>query len=659
MNPVDTPAQPQAPSVQLVSLPWTSLTEPSLGLGILKALLDDAAIPSRVWHLNLFLLEHLRSHTYYALANVYALNDFLFSGVLAPEVSRHQMRWLRQKCDEMLSYGLIDARAWGGSDGVVEELLRLRRETLPAWLAHWADQIVATRPTLVGLTCMFDQTIAALALSRLIKERAPQTLVALGGYAVRSPTGPALMRSFPWVDAICVGEGEEVIVALARASCGALPLAEVPGIFCRTDATHIKETHHPLPVDLNKVPIPNYDDFFADLQRLKIDHQIEVEPDRLPIENSRGCWWGQKHHCIFCGIHDDDMSFRARDADKVIQAMDVLSARHGISAFRFSDYILAHRYFTTLLPALAQAGRPYRITSEIKANLNAHRFALLAAAGFEELQPGIESFSTSVHRKMEKGVNTMQCIHTLLMGKRHGIAIRYNILYGFPNESVNEVDGMLALMPRLAHLDPPSSRVPVQITRYAPLQTAPERFGIARSQHEASYELIFSEAYLETVGFDLDDFCYYYERPFENAPVLRTRYAQVDRLVDEWKQLHSEREVDLAFEGVDGRVHLTDSRTLPHHHITLDAAQSDLYLALQEPTSLNDLRQRFMQEMPDGALDQALEWFDTAGLVYRENDLVLALGLPVDPLRAPAHYEKAPYTQDASAGTATFANAAA
>lgn len=95
------------PSVILVSLPWTTLTEPSLGLGLLKAILSREDIPCRVMHLNLFLLRHLHASTYFALSNVYALNDFLFSHILAPEVTHKQHQLLRQKVRELLDRGRV------------------------------------------------------------------------------------------------------------------------------------------------------------------------------------------------------------------------------------------------------------------------------------------------------------------------------------------------------------------------------------------------------------------------------------------------------------------------------------------------------------------------------------------------------------------------
>ncbi len=507
------------PSVLLVSLPWTSLTEPSLGLGILKAVLEQQKIPCKVMHLNLFLLEHLKANTYYALANVFALNDFLFSGVLDAAISNKQKQWLWLKTRELLSFNQINEKEYGGIDGVVEKLLWLRQDVFPKWLNKWADEIAASNATLVGFTCMFDQTIASLSLANLIKQRAPDKMIALGGYAVRSPTGEAILKSFPCIDTVCDGEGEEVITKLAKASSGEIPLSCVPNILFRTDANKINFTMKATSVNLNDIPVPNYEDFFVDKERLLRDYQIDIKVDRLPLENSRGCWWGQTKHCVFCGINDEDLRYRHKNSDKVIHDMDSLKKLYGFNSFRFSDYILPHQYFKTLLPELVQKGRPYRIISEMKSNINKEQFALLTGAGFDEVQPGIESFSSNVLRKMDKGVTAVQNVYTLLLGKYHGVAVRYNILYGLPDDDPDEINAMIELIPRLFHLDPPSTRLQIQITRFAPLQTNPERFGISCASYEPSYDIIFSAAFLTKTNFDLNDYCYYFERTYENSPV--------------------------------------------------------------------------------------------------------------------------------------------
>lgn len=616
-----------SPSVVLVSMPWTSLTEPSLGLGILRAILDQEGIQCRILHLNIFLLEHLRSNSYYALANVYALNDFLFSGVLDPEVSTKQQQWLRLKTDAMLTYELIDEKQYGGLDGVVHELLRLRQEVIPEWLNRWADQIANSNTTLIGLTCLFDQTIASIALAHLVKQRAPEKLIALGGYAVRSPTSEALLRSFNCIDVVCVGEGEPVMGPLARASAGQLQLSEVPSIIYRGEDGEIVTTAMAPAVDMNTCPAPNYDDFFADLRLLSDQHKVDIEVGRVPIENSRGCWWGQKKHCVFCGIHDNDLVYRSRDGERVLEVMDNLAERYGSRSFQFSDYILPNQYFKTLLPKLVERGSPYSIFAEIKANQNGERISLLAKAGVDEVQPGIESFSSDVLRKMDKGVTGVQNVHTLLLGKRHGIQVRWNILYGLPNDDPVEIATMLRALPLLFHLDTPATRVQIQVTRYAPLQADPARFGSPVATYEPSYDLIFSQRFLAESGFDLNDFCYYFDIPFENAPLLHRLYTEIDRTVDAWKQAQRQREVSLWYQEITEGLEIFDSRSEPPVISRLTTTESTIYHHMAEPISIETLRQR-CHEISVDDFEHAWKRLEKLGLFFQDGEKVIGLALP-------------------------------
>jgi ribosomal peptide maturation radical SAM protein 1 len=618
----------RAPSVVLVSLPWTNLNQPSLGLGILHALLTQEGVACRVLHLNLFLLEHLKATTYYALSMEYALNDFLFSGVLDPEVSRKQQQWLRLKTSTLLATGLIDYRKYEGLDGVVEKLLRLRQEVVPTWLARWADEISNSDATLVGMTCMFDQTVASLALAHLVKQRSPEKLIALGGYAVRSPTGEAVMRAFPFIDAICTGEGESAIVPLARASVGEVPLRKVPNILYRSGDESVQATTVAPQVDLNTRPPPNYDDFFADVRSLAEVYRVEVAVQGLPVEDSRGCWWGQKKHCVFCGIHDADMAYRSLEAARLLEVMDELAERYEIKSFRFSGYILPHQYFTTLMPLLVSRGRPYKISCEMKSNITAEKFALLAAAGFDEVQPGIESFSSDVLRKMDKGVSATQNVYTMLLGKRHGIVVHWNLIYGLPDDDVREISAMRQALPRLVHLRAPASRCPIQITRYAPLQADPARFGIPRPVYHPAYDLVFSPDYLRKTGFDLHDFSYYFERPFENSPRLNRLYVEMERIVDAWKCLEAKREVSLWYEEQLDGLNIFDSRTEPSSETRLTPLESTVYRLTNAPIAIGTLRQRCLALMEDAEFDRSLERLDQLSLIFQEGGLVVGLALP-------------------------------
>ena len=160
--------------------------------------------------------------------------------------------------------------------------------------------MLAWKPTLVGFTCMFDQTIASVAIGQRLKAMNQQTLVALGGYAVRPPTGEMLLEAFSCVDAICIGEGERVIEPLARASVEwPFSLETVPNLLYRDSSGGVVSSRPAGQISLEDSPVPNYDDFFADVRDIQTSERVRIGIDRLPIENSRGCWWGAEATVCF------------------------------------------------------------------------------------------------------------------------------------------------------------------------------------------------------------------------------------------------------------------------------------------------------------------------------------------------------------------------
>src|SRR6201999_2928669 len=44
----------------------------------------------------------------------------------------------------------------------------------------------------------------------------------------------------------------------------------------------------------------------------------------LSYETSRGCWWGQKQHCTFCGLNGEGMAFRQKSPERVIRELKTL-----------------------------------------------------------------------------------------------------------------------------------------------------------------------------------------------------------------------------------------------------------------------------------------------------------------------------------------------
>src|SRR4029453_4982850 len=109
------------------------------------------------------------------------------------------------------------------------------RGVVPEFLDACARDVLATGARVVGFTTSFSQNLAALALSRLLKQRAPGIRVVFGGANCDGPMGAALHRSFPWVDVVVRGEGGRGLPQLVDYLLDGGPIRPQPGLCYRED----------------------------------------------------------------------------------------------------------------------------------------------------------------------------------------------------------------------------------------------------------------------------------------------------------------------------------------------------------------------------------------------------------------------------------------
>ena len=330
-----------------------------------------------------------------------------------------------------------------------------------------------------------------LSLARAIKNCESSCIIVMGGACCEGEMGLTVHEEFPWVDYICRGEGERFIVQLlSHLETGSPAVGDIPGLLARVGTNSVATGESTDRVqDLESLPIPDYSDWADQIQ----DDQYEHRRDHLwlPIEASRGCWWGQKSHCIFCGLNGENMIFREKSADRVWKEI-MACLEFGIKRIYFVNLILPIRFFETLLPRLAKADLGLTIFYEVKSNLTYRQLELLAEAGIRLIQPGIESLSTPILRLMRKGVTGLQNLRLLKWAAELGVDVSWNLLYGFPGEDPAEYARMAALIPLISHLQPPFSGCRrVRVDRFSPLFFDWDRLGVGSLRPTHAYESVY------------------------------------------------------------------------------------------------------------------------------------------------------------------------
>ena len=474
--------------VALVNMPFAAPESPSIGLGLLKAHLERAGATTAVLDLNLDFALMVGDTAYTALSEVGGIGVFAGEYVFAHTLYR------RPPSMERYAAQILDAKhpdqPFAQNDQLFESVA-IGLELAEPFLDQAEAIMCETRPHVIGFTSMFQQHVASLALARRLRESLPDAKIIIGGPNCDGTMGAETARSFPFLDAVMLGEADEVIVDLVAALMGRHPLESVPGAVTPkravADFAAASRNYAPRVQDMDALPEPDYSDYVASREALRLDTTKIV----APFESSRGCWWGEKNHCVFCGINAHAMPYRSKSADRVLNEITALQEAFPRGRLSAVDNIIEHRNLSNLLDALEKAPLSVDLFYEIKSNLSDAQIGALRRAGIKRVQPGIESLDSEILTMMNKGVTGIQNTQLLKACETHGVSVFWNFLWGFPHEPRAAYDRMITLMSKLWHLAPPGSVNAILMNRYAPHFEESERFGFQNLRPFPAYSEIY------------------------------------------------------------------------------------------------------------------------------------------------------------------------
>ena len=243
--------------------------------------------------------------------------------------------------------------------------------------------------------------------------------------------------------------------------------------------------------DLDEIPTPDFADWFASLESNL--RESNREAIRLPIETSRGCWFGERRQCTFCGLNGSTLRFRQKSPSKACELI-ADAASYGVTELYAVDSIIPQSYVRELPPLMEKSGlgEKLNIHYEVMPNLGKRQMKELRDAGVRRMQPGIESFSSPVLRLMRKGTRSFQNIRFLKWGAELGINLLWHLLYGLPGEEASEYRRMIDMIPLLFHLQPPINGCSrVRMYRFSPLFRDYRRMGIRDVRPAHAYTLLY------------------------------------------------------------------------------------------------------------------------------------------------------------------------
>ncbi|HEY6348789.1 MAG TPA: RiPP maturation radical SAM C-methyltransferase [Candidatus Angelobacter sp.] len=606
--------------VLLLVMPFLTLRRPHLGVGLLKAGLNQRGMECDVRYYNFRFAQIIGTPVYERIAEStpahHMPGEFIFTTALFDEV---------RPFEDFKAAVAHDPKRY--DEGFFQQIERARN-LAPAFISECAGEIDFAQYDIVGLTSTFQQNIASLAMAQEIKRRAPHIVTVFGGANFEGVMGVELHRQFPFVDIVCSGEADDIFPDLVRRLRAGEPVHEMAGVTCRLGGETVTgATPQTFITNLNDLPYPDHTDYFSEFHAAT---ENPAEGPELSMETSRGCWWGQKHHCTFCGLNGLSMTYRSKSPERAYREIKYLLATYGGFDVFNTDNIVDLRYFSELFPRLVAEGIKAKLFYETKANLKKTQLLLLKRVGTYSIQPGIESLNSHVLALMDKGIKGIQNVQLLRWAREMDLDVQWTIIYGFPGEKPQDYEQINRWVGAITHLQPPIVVTRFRLDRFSPMFKDPDKYGIMNVRSYQGHQICypFPEESLRRIAYFLN--C---DPPMtaETFQEIRTMW----KAVDEWR--HSHPKSALTAEVTPSSLKLQDRR--PGYRsadYTYHGLAREIYVALDEVHSDSFVLDLVRAKDPAAnyTLDDVhhvLSEFLKHDFVLREDNLYLALALlPLD-----------------------------
>lgn len=385
-------------------------------------------------------------------------------------------------------------------------------------------------------------------------------------------------------------------------------------------------------MEMNETPLPDFDEYFYARKSSGFEYSDYAQEVLIPIEAARGCWWGEKNHCTFCGLNRSGMEFRAKDPDKVLEQLEALVRRYGQFYFNAIDNIMAPEYVEKLFGKLAAANSDINIHYEIRPNFSRKQLSKLRRSGLYSVQPGIESLSTNILKIMRKHSTGMRNVELIKWCTYYGINALYNILCRFPGETEDDYRTQSKVAASIVHFQPPYAITKARADRGSPMYTEPDSQSVTGLVPASCYRYIFPR------HFNLRRISYYFDHEMGKT-VGDDVYEELNGIVGTWQAMWKQpNHPYLKYRKSLATITIFDGRTQPEQVFTYRNQPADLYEYCAEARTLREITAHFGNDpsindrsINDPSIEDTLKDFVDKDLMLHLDGRYLSLALPANP----------------------------
>nr|WP_232367138.1 RiPP maturation radical SAM C-methyltransferase [Desulfocicer vacuolatum] len=601
-------------------MPWAYPDTPVLGPSLLQSILKNSGYRSQIIYPNFQFYHAVDPVLYYSLSNdhsLFELSDHLFSCYIHGKERIKSDHFLQALGQQHIEHKL--------GKNYVEFLSRIRDVDIPEFINALALLITEKEIPAIGFSCTYNQVLASMALAKGIKKIQPEIKTIFGGPSLAGKMGIAHHQKYPdIIDHIFIGEADEIIADIVDGILQNKTDMKIPGLTQYKNGLVKGPDRVPVTQRLDDLPTPDFSDFFEQRNAMNGEgvHLPTMRP--LPYESSRGCWWAEKKNCSFCGFNGLARQYRLKSPLRVTAELESLSTAYVNLDFSACDNNINNSHFDILFPTIAQTNVDYSLWYQIRPDISKKNVMALKRGKVVYVHAGIESFSDNILKLMQKGVKYLKNIQLLKWCREAGIKVSYMILWGMPGETPLDYSKMAALVPFIVHLDPPLRMQFIELHRFSPMFTEPDKFGITETYIRENYQYVYPLDMLEP------DLFYYFNFYASSTKDAMEYTKDLHDAINLWAELHHNIETKPVLEMKLGKDFLLihDNRCGENLKYFLNQIQKEIILYGDSICKISTIYDLFKLKCPELNTLQIYNEFETLkknGLIIIENDQYLSL----------------------------------
>lgn len=304
--------------------------------------------------------------------------------------------------------------------------------------------IARSQPDLIGMTAFTPWVPDVARAVRVARQAAPQAVIALGGPHVTF-TAEETLATLPEVDVVARGEGDQIIVELARAVEADRGWADVPGVTFRQNGQIVENPLLP-PLDPRTLPLPAFH-----LLPMERYYFASVGGPFATVLASRGC----PFQCTFCSEWPFwGGGWRPHDPEHVVEQIDILVNRYGRNNIWFGDdcFNVSGEHMAAICEGILQREIDVNWYYQGRADLVVkHRelLPLLRRAGNRMVQIGIEASNDEQRSELNKQLPTETAEEAVRLLRQHDIVCQAMQIVGLPGDTPKTFEEKVRLVNRL------------------------------------------------------------------------------------------------------------------------------------------------------------------------------------------------------------------